>query len=382
MKEFFEKIKRLILLTRCIMTFILKGKARKLLYEPSSVIVVLTGKLGDIVCCTPVLRAIRKNLPNTRIIVAGTPNLIRPLLADSGLVDDYINLEKRGAIRRIKDYNANAAFIIGPSFTPAALLYVSGIPLVVSPKVVGGFSPSETRPYKILRYFIKTFSYRMGEYAPRERLRCLELIGIMSEDTKKHLSFSRQALEKINRFFMGNKIDIDKDFIVGISPSAGNKIKEWPEKRFAKIADYLIEKYEAKVVLIGGDNDAQKVQNVINSSKNSIVILNTQGKFNIDELKAVISKFSLFISVDTGPIYIAEAFNVSTIDITGPIDEREQSPISDKNIVVVPRYRKRPELFVLNARYYNASEALKQTESITVEMVTDAINKLYQLIKK
>ena len=151
MKIFFEKINRSILLARCILTFIFRGKANMVIFSPSSIIVVLTGKLGDIVCCTPVLRAIRKNLPNTRIIVAGTPNLVRPILADSGLADDYIKLEERGVIRRIKNYNADAALITGPSFTPAALLYVSGIKLVVAPKVVGGFSPSETRPYKILQ---------------------------------------------------------------------------------------------------------------------------------------------------------------------------------------------------------------------------------------
>ena len=34
----------------------------------------------------------------------------------------------------------------------------------------------------------------------------------------------------------------------------------------------------------------------------------------------------LFISVDTGPIYIAEAFNVPTVDIVGPVDENVQPP--------------------------------------------------------
>jgi len=247
MKTFFEKINRLILLTRCILTFIFRGKANIVPPSPSSIIVVSTGKLGDVVCCTPVFRAIRKHLPKMRIIAAGNIKLQKPILSDSGLADDYINFEERDAIRRIKGCNADAAFITGPSFTPAALLYVSGIKLVVAPKVVGGFSPSETRPYKILRQFIKTFSYKMGEYAPRERLKCLEPIGIVSEDTKKHLGFSKQSLREINQFFIDNNIDLNNDFVVGISPSAGNKIKEWPEDRFAKVADYIIENYKAKV---------------------------------------------------------------------------------------------------------------------------------------
>ena len=58
--------------------------------------------------------------------------------------------------------------------------------------------------------------------------------------------------------------------------------------------------------------------------------VNTDGLFSLDELKALIQRLSLFISVDTGPIYIAEAFDVPTIDIIGPMDENEQPPRGEK----------------------------------------------------
>lgn len=378
----FEKLSRLILLARCLLTFLFRGKAKTIPRNPSSVIVVLTGKLGDIVCGTPVLRAIRARLPRARVVAAGAEGLLRPILSDSGLVDDYLNLEEKGALSRIKEYRAEAALVTGPSLAPVALLYLSGIPLVVAPEVEGGFSPAETRPYKILRRLIETFPYRMGEYAPRERLRVLEPLGIFSDDTKKLLGFSEAADKKINQFFAQNRIGVKKDFVVGISPSAGNKIKEWPEERFAEVADYLIKKHQAKVVLIGGPDDKEKVGEVIKNVKNPENIINTQGEFNIDELKAFVSKLSLFISVDTGPIYIAEVFNVPTIDITGPINEMEQPPISKIHKVVTPVYRKKPELFVMNARDYNKIEARRQIESITVDMVIDIFEELYPFIKK
>ena len=99
-------------------------------------------------------------------------------------------------------------------------------------------------------------------------------------------------------------------------------------------------------------------------------------ELSIDELKAFITQARLFISVDTGPIYIAEAFGVATIDITGPIDENEQPPISSQNLVVIPRNRQKPELFVMNAKKYNKEEALRQVQSITVGDVTSAIDSL------
>lgn len=375
-----KRIYRLSLLARCLVASLFFGKATRAQSGLSAVIVVLTGKLGDIVCCTPVLRALRAHAPHARIIVAGA-KVLPALLKDSGLADDYLDLEERGVLARIREHNADAAIVLGPSFTSAALLYLSGIPLVVAPKVEGGYSPSETRLYKMLKKLITTFPYRMGEYAPRERLKALEPLGIFSDDTKKHLGFSETADTTAKQFFADNGIDLKRDFIVGISPSAGNKVKEWPEERFAEVADYLAEKYSAKVIITGSATDKEKIERVIGLLKPETKAVEASS-FTIDELKAFISKLKLFISVDTGPIYIAEAFGISTIDITGPIDEREQPPRGLLHRNVVPPHRSHPELFVLNAKEHNRGEALRQVNSITVSAVLHEIDLLIADMKK
>ncbi|MDO8620911.1 MAG: glycosyltransferase family 9 protein [Candidatus Levybacteria bacterium] len=375
-----KRIERIILLVRCIVRALFHGAANQISSSISRIIVVPTGKLGDVVCATPVLYAIRKHLPKARIIVAGNSKLHRPLLSDSGLVDEYFNLEEKGVVERIRKYRAEVALVTGPSFEPTALLYLAGIPLVVAPKVEGGFSPSETKPYKILQRFVKTYIYRIGEYAPRERLKALEPLGIISTDTTKHLGFSERADKKVKQFFIDNDINVNRDLVIGISPSAGNKIKNWGGKKFANLADYLYAEYKTKILIIGGSRDKEEVEEMIAHLNQNTQIVNTLEKFNIEELKVAISKMDLFISVDTGPIYIAEAFGVPTVDITGPIDEREQPPIGKMHVVVTPPEPRKPQLFVMNARAYNTKEALRQTESISVEKVTSSCNILIALI--
>lgn len=374
--NFPRKMKNIVLLIRCLAYALLHGTADKISKNISRIIVVPAGKLGDIVCTTPVLSAIRKSLPRTEIIVAGSMKLNQSLLADSGLADAYLELNQGTATAHIKKCNADAALVTGPTFEVTALLYLAGIPFVIAPKVIGGYSPLETAPYKILRHLIKTFPYKMGEYAPRERLRVLEPLGIVTDDTTKHLGFSETAGKKVDQFFIDNGIDAQKDFIVGISPSAGNKIKEWPEERFAEVADSLIEKHGARVMLIGGPNDTSKVHNVLRYISHPEKIINTQGKLTLDELKALISKLKLFVSVDTGPIYIAEAFNTPTIDIIGPMSENEQPPQGSTHRLVLPPSRKWPQLFILNARSYDQKEALRQTLSITAEAVIEETDRL------
>lgn len=373
--NFLNRANIIILLIRCIIRLLFYGVANKVPKNISRIIVVPDGKLGDVVCGTPVLHAIRKHLPNTHIIVAGNSKLHRPLLSDSGLVDDYIDFNSKNVIKEIKKHNIEAGFVTGPSFVPTALLYISGIPLIVAPKITGGFSPFETRPYKILQKFIKVYLYKMGKYAPRERLKCLEPLGIVSNDTKKHLGFSSTADKKINQFFIDNKIDLEKDFIVGISPSAGNKIKEWPVKRFVEIANYMALKYRTVIVIVGGPDNKEYSKQMKDYMNKNVKYIDTTGN-SIDEMKAVISKLNLFISVDTGPIYIAEAFEIPTIDIIGPMDEKTQPPRGFIHRNVVPPKREQPELSVLNARLYNKKEATRQILSITVDAVLVETDKL------
>lgn len=374
--NFFSRIKRIILIARCLWRGVFWGRASQRPKSVSRIIVVPTGKLGDIVCNTPVLKAIRTYLPKAHLIVAGATKLHRPILSDSGLVDEYLDLEKKGMIDRAKNYQADVAIVTGPSYEPAALLYLAGVPLVIAARVEGGVSPAVTRPYKILQRLIKTFPYRFGEYAPRERLRALEPLGIFSDDTRKHLGFSQIADQKVEQFFFANNLNSENDLIVGISPTAGNKIKEWPTERFAKVADYLYEKYNAKVLIVGSKNDSAKAQEMISHLNKNTKLIDATGAFNLDELKAFISKLQLFISVDTGPIYIAEAFGVPTVNIVGPVDERVQPPRGLIHRNVVPPNRQRAELSILNARSYNQEEARRQVFSITVPAVIEEIDRL------
>ena len=381
MKSLVEKLTRALLLLRCLLVAFFLGRANKPPVSPKLVMVVLTGKLGDVVCGTPVLSALRTHFPQTRIIIAGDTKYQKGILEDSGLVDGYLDLSN-SPLDKIKEYAANAAFVTGPSFKPTALMYLAGIPLVVAPDVKGGFSPAETRLYKTLKKLITTFPYEIYGYAPRERLGALGPIGIVTDDTTKHLGFSTKGSERAENFLKEKGLKLGRDFVVGISVTAGNKIKEWPTDRFARVADHLVKKHQAKILLLGGPGDAHYVESVIKQAELGAEFINAQKElFDLDTLKALMSMLSLFISVDTGPIYIAEAFNIPTIDIVGPVDERVQPPQGFLHRNVVPPGRKKAELTILNSRSYDPDEALRQTLSISDQAVITTTDSLIEDLK-
>ena len=362
------KIKSLTIFFLCVLKFFSLGRANEKIENSKKVIIIQMAKLGDMVCTTPMFFAIKKTYPQCNVYVCGN-RINKNLLEGNKDVDEYIIFEGFwGAVRKIKSEKIDFGCITSPDFVGLAVLYLAGIPLISAPDVKNGFSPYETWQYKILRKFVVAKPHRMGAYAPREYLRLLEPIDIFTDDTKKHLAFSKGAEEKIKDFFVRNNLNDNKDLIVGISPSAGNKIKQWAPERFAELANYISGKHNGKILIVGGPNDNKEVDEMIKFMNKDALFLNTQGLFNLDELKALISRLSVFISVDTGPIYIAEAFGVPTIDIVGPIDEREQPPIGKVHRVVRIENREKPELHVMNARCYNYKEARRQVDEISVEM--------------
>ncbi len=342
---------------------------------PQVVLIGQLAKLGDMVCTTPMFRAVKKKYPKCRLIVVGLSGN-EELLRGNSDVDEYLAYTGNpfSLLKRIRKSECDFACIATPNFVFLALLYLSGIPLIAVPTIVNGFSPYETRSYKLLRNLVATAPHSMGSYASREYLRLLELIGITDRDTTKHLVFSRQASERIDTF-LGTIEVLKNDFVVGITPGAGNKLKQWPPERFARLSDYLIQQYNARIIIIGSRGDMEEGKEMLSFLKNKDGVTDTVGNFSIDELKALVSKLSLFIGVDTGPIYIAEAFGVPTIDIIGPMDEHEQPPRGRLNEIVVAE-RLQPVMHIMNARQLDEVEARRQVEAITVEMVTKAVDRV------
>ena len=372
MSNFFQRVENLLLFLTAYSAAWL-SRARMHPVPPRNILLVAAGKLGDVVCTTPVMQAVRQNLPQARLYVEDASGLNEKLLADTQLADGFLALPGIfQSVRILRAANIDTVCMTGPSFRYLAIALIARVPNIITPHVRGGFCPQQTYPYRHLLRFVSIFPFRFGAYAPRERLRVLEPLGIHSDDTTKQLSYSDEARKNADAFLLAHDLT-EKEFAV-ISPSAGNKIKNWPADRFARVAEHFVGE-GMPVVVIGGPRDTEEVAAMMRAVEKPGGIIDASGKFSIDELKAFIARAGLFVAVDTGPIYIAEAFGVPTVDIVGPMDEREQPPISSIHKVVVPQ-RDVAAIHIMNARVYDEQEALRQTNSIVVDAVTKAADEL------
>jgi len=368
-----ERFKNIFIFTLCLFKLPFTGLAKDGPTAPKKILIVQRAQLGDMICTTPMLSAIRKVYPQAKILLAGKKSN-EMLMAHHPHVDQYIAFDRNffEIVRYLKKEKINFAAIVNPDFHGLAAANLAGIKSIAVPVVVGGYTPYETIPYKILRKFVLTRPFAMGEYAPRERLRLLEPLDIITDDTTKVLGVGKEARQNIQNWRQERGLG-ENDFVVGMALAAGNKIKEWPVERFAEVANHLINKHKAKVVIVGAPIDADKSKEFFSFVK-SEAAYDSIG-FSIEDSKALIASFSLFVSVDTGPLYIAEAFEVPTVDIIGALDEREQPPRGKIHAwVIAPR--KFPVIHIMNTRVIDKVEARRQVEAISVEMVTDTIDQL------
>ncbi len=372
------EIKKRILLLFVYLYSLVRGNANQVPPKIERVVVVQQAKLGDMVCTTPLFRALKNTYPSAHLTVVGN-GVNKCLLEGNSDVDEYIVFSGFFAtVTSLRKGNFNCALVTNPDFFSICALFFAGTPFIVAPSIEEGVTPLADMWYRMLLRLTASAPHQEGSYAPREYLRLLIPLGIHSSNTEKNLTFSITAEETANTYIHSLTPNA---FVVGISPSAGNAIKEWPPERFGALANYLIKNHDAQIIVFGTKNDENKIRAMMEVVENTTHIQDAGGLFSIDELKAIISKLSIFIAVDTGPIYIAEAFRVPTVDIVGPVDERVQPPYDSIHRVVVPPGPRKPQVSVLNAKWYDRAEARKQAEATTLESVLVETESLIKELK-
>ncbi|MDP7244666.1 MAG: glycosyltransferase family 9 protein [Flavobacteriales bacterium] len=158
----------------------------------------------------------------------------------------------------------------------------------------------------------------------------LKPLGIKKRVEKlSQLNYSKNDKKNVDSLLKKYNIE-KKNFLVGFGVGAAESAKSrmWPKEKFAKLADNLIKKYNAKIFLIGNDKEKNlidELQNLIENTRtksgtNSVGknnSFNVSGEINVREMFYLISLCRLFIGNDSGPMHVAAAQNVKTIGLFG-----------------------------------------------------------------
>ena len=106
--------------------------------------------------------------------------------------------------------------------------------------------------------------------------------------------------------------------LVGLHPSGGRRIKEWPIERWRDVAARLQIERGAFVLVTGTAADRELARRLAEGLPRPPVDLT--GRLDVRQGLAVIARLQLFLSSDTGPMHLACAAGTPSVSVFGPSD--------------------------------------------------------------
>ncbi len=277
-------------------------------------LVIRDGLLGDITFITPVLNRLINSFPDSIIDVVVSSNSVEVLKNYPGLND------------------------IIPIKSKASLLYHIKFFLKLRKSKYDVVLVQEVNSHYTLMSILTGAKYRIGfknkadKYLhlvyERKGHAVLAELGSVYEWTKevngdKTVLFTSQNEETRIRLFLTENNITKSDLVVclQVGCSEPNSPRQWVTEYFAKLADGLIDKVNAKIIFTGTAKEGEEIVKVQNLMKHPSVSF--AGKTNVRDLIALIKEVNLVIGPDTGTLHIATALNIAALMLTGYADPKD-----------------------------------------------------------
>ncbi len=303
--------------------------------EPKRILITRTDRLGDVVLSTPVVRHMRKLFsgahiafmvrPENRDILANNPHLDEVIVYDKyGSQGSFLATIKFALSLRKKSFDLGIA--LHPTNRAHIILFLAGIPVRVGYDRKMGF---------LLTKRVSHIKQEGGRHEVDYNFDLLEKAGFNVEgaDRKPYIETSEE--EKITVDSIQKSEGIEGGFVT-IHAGASCPSKRWSAERFARVGDILSEKYNLKVVLIGG-NETEKYSSLV-TSKMKHKPVDLTGALLIGELAELLSRSRVFISNDSGPVHVAAAMKTPVVAIFGRkspgLSPKRWGPLGVKDVIL------------------------------------------------
>lgn len=113
--------------------------------------------------------------------------------------------------------------------------------------------------------------------------------------------------------------------IVGIHPGAfyGDS-KTWPPGLFSELIRKLALEDGFRILVMGGPGEVALAEEICTEAQGAAV--NVAGRDSLATLPGVLSRLSVLVSGDTGPLHVASLVGVPTVSLFGPTDPSRTAP--------------------------------------------------------
>ena len=321
------------------------------------ILVARTDRMGDVILSVPTLELLKKDYPDCHLAMLVSP-YTQPLLENNPYLDEVIIDDRSDKHRGIKGFvelvgllkhrRFDIAIVLHPTWRLASLLFSARVKY----RIGSGY-----RFYSFL-FNLKVFQHRkdIQKHELEYNLDMLRALNITPQRVLPKVYLSTQEKEKGKVLLEELSIKPD-DSLVAIHPGSGNSSLNLPLEKFAQVADELMGKEGAKIVLTGDSSELDLVKAVKEKMKHPSIDL--AGKLNLRELAELLERADLIISNSTGPMHLAVAVGTPVVAVFCPIkvsSPKRWGPYGENDQVVLPPVPACAKCQPKRCRYYNCMD--------------------------
>ena len=310
------------------------------------ILIIRLSAIGDVVRTMPCLAVLRRNFPSAKItwlveeksrdLLDGQPELDELIVFPrtvwvAGLARGRwwaVGKEVVGFVRRLRQERFDLIIDFHGILKSGLISMMSGAGVRV------GFEKG----------FCKEWNYLFNNWRvslPRERLsrfernlRLLEGVGLGTEDCRIRLSVSNEDRRYAHDFLQRNGL-LGQSPLVALHPGTSERThyKRWFPEAYARVADGLVEKLGASIIVTWGPGERETAEKVVSLMK-SPGILSCLTR-SLKQLASIYANCQLYVGADTGPMHVASLMGVPVVGIYGPTDPVVNAPYPDTPFIQV-----------------------------------------------
>jgi ADP-heptose:LPS heptosyltransferase len=289
------------------------------------ILIIQLRQLGDILLTTPVVRAIKDQMPEAdvdfmtypmgKLIIPGNPLVRNHIIAPQAGVMAAMTFARK---LRQEHYDVVFDFMATPRSAVMARLVPAYERIAFQTSRAPLFTQTIPRG-------------RSEQYIVREKFQLLKPIGIASEDVRMTLPVDDRDFDVPRKFINSVPELSESKMRVILSPTHRRDERKWPLERWAQLAVWLERSRTAKVIWIWGPGEEEEIDSVIRLSQGVGV---KSPKTTFRELAALIKESHLFIGNSNGPSHVAVAMDTPSIQLHGPTSAVSWCPMTERHRAV------------------------------------------------
>jgi ADP-heptose:LPS heptosyltransferase len=273
-----------------------------------SILVIRGGAIGDFILTLPVLSALRRAFPQTRLEVLGYEHIAN-LAKTGGLADEVHPLGSRplasffGQDAPLPDelaaFFARFDLIISYLFDPDGIFRDNVKRCSQAQFIAGPHRPQEAEPVHATAVFLQP----------------LEKLAIWDADPTPRLAIPPEKLPGDLR-------------PLAFHPGSGSDKKNWPEARWEELVKRFETRTKKHLLLVGGEAEGDRLERL--SSQATSDRVSQARHLPLPQLAARLAACEAFAGHDSGITHLVAALGLPVVALWGPTNEAVWKPRSER----------------------------------------------------